>query len=71
MATIYSLHRSITEMSPQEAYDLIYKIRSNRRIKPVKKVKEKKVCVTKAKTSKAKTLTADAKINLLKQLGLI
>jgi len=51
MATIDDLNTSISELSDQDATDLIYKIRSDRRIKKiVKKTTKKKKTSTKKKT---------------------
>ena len=50
MATIESLNKSISDMTPQESMDLIMQIREVRRTRPTKKIRAKKAP---AKTKRA------------------
>lgn len=42
MATIESLNRSVTQMSRQQIFDHLHKIRAQRRLRPEKKIREAK-----------------------------
>jgi len=67
MATIDDLNTSISEMSAQDASDLIYKIRSDRRIKKIKKKTTKKRS-KKKQTVTIKSLSEDQKQQLILEL---